>query len=98
MYWVANLVTDRNGEARVQVTYPDALTTWRVTARGATVDTRVGQAIGRTTVTKDLIARVITPRFLAQGDEDDTVELALAGIVGGVGACADEQESCGETG
>ena len=27
---------------------------------------------------------------------DDTVELALAGIVGGVGACADEQESGGE--
>jgi len=69
VYWVGDLVTDQNGEARVQVTYPDALTTWRVTARGATTDTRVGQAIGRTTVTKDLIARVITPRFLSQGDE-----------------------------
>ncbi len=69
VYWVGDLVTDANGEARLQVTYPDALTTWRVTARGATADTRVGQAIGRTTVTKDLIARVITPRFLAQGDE-----------------------------
>ncbi len=27
------------GEASVQVTYPDALTTWRLTARGATADT-----------------------------------------------------------
>ncbi len=69
VYWIGDLVTDQNGEARVQVTYPDALTTWRVTARGATADTRVGYAIGRTTVTKDLIARVITPRFLSQGDE-----------------------------
>jgi alpha-2-macroglobulin len=69
VYWVGDLVTDTNGEARIQVTYPDALTTWRVTARGATADTRVGQAIGRTTVTKDLIARVITPRFLTEGDE-----------------------------
>lgn len=69
VYWIGDLVTDQRGEAHVQVTYPDALTTWRVTARGATADTRVGQAIGRTTVTKDLIARVITPRFLAQGDE-----------------------------
>jgi uncharacterized protein YfaS (alpha-2-macroglobulin family) len=69
IYWVADVVTDERGEARVQVTYPDALTTWRLTARGATVDTRVGQAIARTTVTKDLIVRVITPRFLTEGDE-----------------------------
>lgn len=69
IYWIGDLVTDQNGEAKVQVTYPDALTTWRLTARGTTVDTRVGAAIARTTVTKDLIVRVITPRFLAQGDE-----------------------------
>jgi uncharacterized protein YfaS (alpha-2-macroglobulin family) len=69
IYWVADVVTDQQGEAEVQVTYPDALTTWRLTARGATADTRVGQAIARTTVTKDLIVRVITPRFLTEGDE-----------------------------
>ncbi len=69
VYWIGDVVTDQRGEARVQVTYPDALTTWRLTARGATADTRVGQAIGRTTVTKDLIVRVVTPRFLAEGDE-----------------------------
>src|SRR4029078_7524412 len=48
---------------------PDALTTWRLTARGVTEDTRVGSTLARTTVTKDLIVRVVTPRFLAQGDE-----------------------------
>jgi uncharacterized protein YfaS (alpha-2-macroglobulin family) len=72
IYWVADVVTDHRGEARVQVTYPDALTTWRLTARGATVDTRVGQAVARTTVTKDLIVRVIAPRFLTEGDEAST--------------------------
>lgn len=76
IYWVADVVTDERGEARVQVTYPDALTTWRLTARGATVDTRVGQAIARTTVTKDLIVRVITPRFLTEGDEVATPVVA----------------------
>lgn len=69
IYWIADLVTGADGAAQVSVTYPDALTTWRLTARGTTEDTRVGAAVARTTVTKDLIARVITPRFLTQGDE-----------------------------
>jgi uncharacterized protein YfaS (alpha-2-macroglobulin family) len=76
IYWVADVVTNDRGEATVQVTYPDALTTWRLTARGATVDTRVGQALARTTVTKDLIVRVITPRFLTEGDEVATPVIA----------------------
>lgn len=76
IYWVADVVTDQRGEARVQVTYPDALTTWRLTARGTTMDTRVGQAIARTTVTKDLIVRVVTPRFLTEGDEVVTPVIA----------------------
>ena len=52
------------------------MTTWRLTARGATADTRVGQAMARTTVTKDLIVRVITPRFLTEGDEVTTPVIA----------------------
>ena len=76
IYWVADVVTDARGEATVQVTYPDALTTWRLTARGATADTRVGQAVARTTVTKDLIVRVITPRFLTEGDDVVTPVIA----------------------
>ena len=76
IYWAADIVTDDRGEATVQVTYPDALTTWRLTARGTTMDTRVGQAIARTTVTKDLIVRVITPRFLTEGDEFVTPVIA----------------------
>ena len=42
IYWVADLVTDASGTATVKVAYPDALTTWRVTARAVTTDTRVG--------------------------------------------------------
>jgi uncharacterized protein YfaS (alpha-2-macroglobulin family) len=68
IYWVADLVTGPDGTATVKVTYPDALTTWRVTARAATTDTRVGAAVARTTVTKDVILRVVPPRFLTEGD------------------------------
>ena len=69
IHWVGDLVTDAQGRGRVNVTYPDALTTWRLTARAITEDTRAGTTIARTTTTKDLIVRVITPRFLTEGDE-----------------------------
>lgn len=95
IYWVADLVTDPQGRGRIAVTYPDALTTWRLTARAITKDTRAGSSVARTTTTKDLIVRVITPRFLTEGDEvvvptivhnyrDDTrqaaVEIAARGL------------------
>ena len=69
IHWVGDLVTDATGKGRIAVTYPDALTTWRLTARAFTEDTRAGATIARTTTTKDLIVRVITPRFLTEGDE-----------------------------
>ena len=69
IYWVGDLVTDAEGRGRIAVTYPDALTTWRVTARAITADTRAGLSVARTTTTKDLIVRVVTPRFLTEGDE-----------------------------
>jgi alpha-2-macroglobulin len=69
IYWVGDLVTDARGQGRIAVTYPDALTTWRLTARAVTEDTRAGVGVARTTTTKDLIVRAITPRFLTEGDE-----------------------------
>ncbi|MCX6552352.1 MAG: MG2 domain-containing protein [Acidobacteria bacterium] len=68
IYWVADLATDAQGMATVDVPYPDALTTWRLTARAVTADTKVGTGLARTTTTKDLILRVVTPRFLTEGD------------------------------
>ncbi len=69
IYWMGDLVTDAAGNARVAVKYPDALTTWRLTARAITADTLAGAGVARTTTTKDLIVRVVTPRFLTEGDE-----------------------------
>jgi len=59
IYWVADLDTGLSGEATVRLTYPDALTTWRLTARAVTLDTRVGAARAKTRTTKDLILRLI---------------------------------------
>ncbi len=69
IYWLGDLVTDAQGLARVAVRYPDALTTWRLTARAVTQDTDLGATVARTTTTKDLIVRVVTPRFLTEGDD-----------------------------
>jgi uncharacterized protein YfaS (alpha-2-macroglobulin family) len=69
IYWLGDLVTDAQGTAKVSIKYPDALTTWRLTARAITRDTKAGVSIARTTTTKDLIVRVITPRFLTEGDQ-----------------------------
>ncbi len=69
IYWIGDLVTDAAGSAKVSVKYPDALTTWRLTARAITTETHAGTGVVRTTTTKDLIVRVITPRFLTEGDQ-----------------------------
>ncbi len=66
--WVPNLTTDENGRATVDVTYPDNLTTFRVTARGIDAKGRAGQGTGKTLVTKDVLARLILPPFLVKGD------------------------------
>lgn len=68
-YWNAALVTDANGEAQVTVQLPDSLTTWRMTARGLTADTRVGEATEDIIATKPLLVRPSLPRFLTVGDE-----------------------------
>jgi uncharacterized protein YfaS (alpha-2-macroglobulin family) len=68
-FWAADLVTDAGGKAQAKVEFPDSLTTWRATARGVTADTRVGGAITKTIVRKNLILRLAVPRFFVQGDE-----------------------------
>ncbi|MGD9580026.1 MAG: MG2 domain-containing protein [Vampirovibrionia bacterium] len=68
-YWNANLVTDDKGEAKVTFTIPDNLTTWRLTLRGITTDTKVGSAIDKILVTQDIIVRLALPRFYTVGDK-----------------------------
>lgn len=69
MFWVADLKTGADGRAEARVTFPDALTMWRATARGVTPDTRVGSAIQKNIVRKNLVLTMGTPRFFAESDE-----------------------------
>ena len=69
MAWVAMLPTGPAGTAVFRAHTPDNLTTWRMTTRGVTADTRVGQSTGTFVVRKDLLVRLELPRFYVKGDE-----------------------------
>jgi hypothetical protein len=68
-YWNPKVVTGDDGSAKVTLTLPDSLTTWRMTARALTADTRVGQATADLVATRPLLARPSLPRFLTVGDQ-----------------------------
>jgi uncharacterized protein YfaS (alpha-2-macroglobulin family) len=68
-FWSAVVRTDAAGRATVKLSFPDALTTWRATARGVTSTTKLGSALHRVIVRKNLMTRLSVPRFFRQGDE-----------------------------
>jgi uncharacterized protein YfaS (alpha-2-macroglobulin family) len=67
-YWNASVTTDANGNAQVSIVLPDNLTTWTMTARAFTNDTKVGEGINEVMSTKLLLVRPVTPRFFVAGD------------------------------
>ncbi len=71
--WAPKVITGADGRGRVELKWPDNLTTWRVTARGATAATQVGEAIARTRVSRDLVARLAVPRAFIAGDQASLV-------------------------
>jgi uncharacterized protein YfaS (alpha-2-macroglobulin family) len=68
-FWAPNLHTDASGHARVSLTFPDSLTTWRATVRAITADSKAGSSISRVLVRKNILVRMGTPRFMLKGDE-----------------------------
>jgi len=68
-FWVADVRTGSNGQATVKFDYPDAITSWRATTRGVTQDTKVGSAVMNAIVRKNVMVRLVTPRFFRRGDE-----------------------------
>ncbi len=67
-FWKGSITTAADGTANVAVPLPDNLTTWRVTAKAVTTDTKVGEAITDVLVSKPLLIQPALPLFLLQGD------------------------------
>jgi uncharacterized protein YfaS (alpha-2-macroglobulin family) len=74
-YWNAQVVTGVDGLAKVTVTLPDNLTTWRLDARGTTKETLVGDVSNDLVSTKSLLIRPSTPRFFVVGDKAELVAI-----------------------
>ncbi|MDQ3815830.1 MAG: hypothetical protein M3347_18130, partial [Armatimonadota bacterium] len=68
-YWQPVLQTDESGQATVEVTLPDNLTTWRATAVAQTMSTAFGREINKIIVSKPFFVRLEKPRFMTQRDQ-----------------------------
>jgi hypothetical protein len=90
--WAAQVVTNSDGLATVEVTLPDNLTIWNLSTRAFTLDTKVGAAETEVNSTLPLLVRPAVPRFFVVGDEvtlamvvnnnsgaDQTVQVKLEG-------------------
>ncbi|MCX6878934.1 MAG: tetratricopeptide repeat protein [Verrucomicrobia bacterium] len=67
--WLPSIITGADGKAVATVPLPETTTAWRLTARGCTVETLVGQATAQTLTRKDFFVELKTPAFLREGDE-----------------------------
>ncbi|MFN2106290.1 MAG: Ig-like domain-containing protein, partial [Candidatus Promineifilaceae bacterium] len=56
-YWEASVQTSADGTAVVEIPLPDSLTTWRLSSKAVTADTRVGQGAAAVIVTRPLLIR-----------------------------------------
>lgn len=66
--WQPCLSTGPTGTVTAKLRLPDSLTTWRATAIALSDATQVGFGTTRTLVSKPLMVRLETPRFLTQRD------------------------------
>ncbi len=68
-HWDPEIITDKNGRARVKFKYPDNLTQWRIDAYAVGEDGNTFGGAGTLTQTSlPLQARLQLPRFLVAGD------------------------------
>ncbi|HEV7764366.1 MAG TPA: alpha-2-macroglobulin family protein [Thermoanaerobaculia bacterium] len=67
-FWKPDVVTDASGTAKVKVSYPEALTTWRATARAATRGLAFGMGSSTSKTNLPLLVRLQSPRFFVVGD------------------------------
>lgn len=67
-YFLASGYTDESGSANVEFSFPDNLTSWRITVHAATSKAQFGSQSHNVVVAKDFAIRLAQPRFLREGD------------------------------
>ena len=72
-YFQPNLITDQNGEAYFNVTFPDNITSWKTYVVGMDNKLRAGTKVSEIRAFKKLTAQLALPRFLIEGDETNII-------------------------
>lgn len=67
-YWLPAIVTGDDGKATVAIPMPDTTTMWRLTARGCTPETLVGEATAQALTRKEFFVDVRLPAVVREGD------------------------------
>ncbi|MFN4151268.1 MAG: alpha-2-macroglobulin family protein, partial [Candidatus Sericytochromatia bacterium] len=75
-HWSPVITTDKNGIAKVDVEFPDSLTTWRINSTAIDKTGKVGSSKQDVITQKDVLVRLQAPRFFVERDE-----IVLSGIV-----------------
>lgn len=68
-HWIGAVITDDTGVATVTIPMPEKTTKWRLTGRGATVDTLVGEVRVQAVTRKDFFLDIQTPAIVTEGDQ-----------------------------
>ena len=68
-FWSGSIITDSSGNAEVDFTMPENLTSWKAVVWSMGHGTRVGQGSVEVATRKDLILRLQAPRFFVETDE-----------------------------
>lgn len=79
--WLPALQTDENGFVTVTVRLPDDLTSWRLTAKAITQNTRVGEGRLNIQTQREVVVDPVLPQSLVTSDE-----VRLAALVHNYGA------------
>jgi hypothetical protein len=68
-FWSAHVRTGSDGKASLKLKTPDSLTRWRVVARAVSGADGFGSAVSSVCTRKNVVLRLIAPRFYTEGDE-----------------------------
>ncbi|MGV8090770.1 MAG: carboxypeptidase-like regulatory domain-containing protein [Mangrovibacterium sp.] len=76
-FWHPNLVTDQNGKASFEVTFPDDVTSWETFYLAMNGNRQSGRTQDLIKSYKPLMAQLAVPRFLVQSDTTFAIGKAL---------------------
>ena len=68
-HWIGAVITDDAGVATVTIPMPEKTTKWRLTGRGVTVDTLVGDVRVQAVTRKDFFLDIQAPSIVTEGDK-----------------------------